>query len=152
MSESYSDDGNFMELWPNKFGKQPDIEDYKIGEDNYNFDAYHAKLDACVIKIDLDKVPLYKKKIKILYIEEIGYQRKGLNNKFYQDYNDGKIGYYVWSKKELQRYKKDYCDKAHEHVWANGEKSGIIDRPKLEFQRNIIDNFIDGECVATFWW
>ena len=75
--------------------------------------------------------------MKVLYTEEVGYQRKGLNGKFYDDYEEGKIGYYVWDKKELERYKQDYCDS---------------DEAKDNFQHNIIDKFVDGEYVARFSW
>ena len=43
------------------------------------------------------------------------------------------IGYFVWDKKELMRYKTDYAI-----------------NPK-EFQKNIFDNF-EENCVCTFDW
>jgi hypothetical protein len=152
LSEEYGEEGDFMEVWPNEFGKVPQVEDFKIGEDKYDWEAYDAAKGEHIVKINLEKVPLYDKVLKVIYIEEVGYQRKGLNNQFYRDYRDGKIGYYVWSNKELQRYKKDYCDRPYEYVYANGEKSGQIIHPKIDFQRNIIDNFKEGECVVTFSW
>lgn len=94
-------------------------------------------------------VPTKKVKIKVLFWKEIGYQRKGLNGKFYKDYEDGRIGYYVWSKKELERYRKDYCDRKHKAEWC-GDKITID--PKRSFKENIIDNFTEGEDVVTFSW
>ena len=94
-------------------------------------------------------VPKKKVKIKVLFRKEVGYQRKGLNGKFYKDYDEGKIGYYVWSKKELERYKKDYCDRKHKADWC-GDKITID--PKRSFKENIIDNFTEGEDVVTFSW
>ena len=143
--ESYGKDGCFMTVAP----KDKEYPEYHEGD---NWDEYQKKLNEVQIKIDLTKVPLKEKEIKVLYREEVGYQRKGLNSQFYKDYQDGKIGYYVWNKKELQRYKKDYCDKAYEYIYPSGEKSGQIIHPKLDFQRNIIDTFIEGECVTTFSW
>lgn len=97
------------------------------------------------IEIDLDEVPTYFKDIQIVPYEEVGYQRKGLNSKFYEDYDNGKIGYFVWSKKELERYKEEYCD----------EKSPYGDdyeSPKTNFQHNIIDKFTEGEDCVIFDW
>lgn len=124
--ESYGPDGCFMIL------KNP--------EDNKEF------------TIDLEKVPNKKVKIKVIFYEEVGYQRKGLNSKFYGDYEEGKIGYYVWDLKELKRYKKDYCDRQHRHIYPNGTKSDYIDTPKKNFQYNIIDKFVQDECVVCFSW
>lgn len=104
------------------------------------------------IEIDLEKVPKKNKTIKVLFYNEVGYQRKGLNGKFYDDYEEGKIGYFVWNLKELKRYKKDYCDRQHRYIYPNGEKSNDIVTPKKDFQHNIIDTFVEGECVVTFSW
>ena len=151
ISESYGPDGAFMEVWPNEFGEEPQIEDFKTGEDEYDFTAWEAARNAHIIKIDLDKVPMYEKKVKVLYYEEVGYQRKGLNSKFYSDYRAGEIGYFVWKKAELIRYKRDYCDNKKEYIYPNGESSGSYLYPKRDFQRNIIDNF-GKHCCATFSW
>lgn len=102
--------------------------------------------------IDLEKVPTKKVKIKVIFYEEVGYQRKGLNSQFYDDYNDGKIGYFVWDLKELKRYKKDYCDRQHRYIYPNGEKSDFIVTPKKDFQQHIIDKFVQDECVVCFSW
>lgn len=128
--EEYSDRGNFMQIYPK-------------GEEQTNKNT---------IEIDLDKVPTYDKTIKVLYYDEVGYQRKGLNDKFYEDYRNGKIGYYVWSKAELERYKQDYCNKPYEYTYPNGEKSGNMCYPKEDFQKNILNKFIEGEDVVAFSW
>lgn len=126
LREEYSKDGCFMTL------KNP--------EDEKNF------------TIDLKKIPTKKVKIKVIFYEEVGYQRKGLNSQFYDDYDDGKIGYFVWDLKELKRYKKDYCDRQHRYIYASGEKSDFIVTPKKDFQENIIDKFVQNECVVCFSW
>lgn len=124
--ESYGEDGCFMTL------KNP--------EDKKEF------------IIDLEKIPTKKVKTKVIFYEEVGYQRKGLNSQFYDDYNNGKIGYFVWDLKELKRYKKDYCDRQHRYIYPNGEKSDFIETPKKDFQQNIIDKFVQNECVVCFSW
>lgn len=65
---------------------------------------------------------------------------------------DNKIGYFVWTKQELERYKKEYCDEPYEYIYPNGEKSGDIINEKEMFQHNIIDKFIEGECCVCFSW
>lgn len=80
----------------------------------------------------LKDVPLTTVPTKVLYRTEIGYQRKGLNAKFYQDYTDDK--YYVCTLAELERYKKEYAEDPD------------------EFQENIIDPFVEGQCIVTFSW
>lgn len=99
-----------------------------------------------VIEIPEASVPLYDKKVFIIGEEEIGYQRKGFNDKFYEDYRAGKIGYYVWSKKELERYKEDYCEDIV--TYPNGDTFDY----KKYFQEHIIDKFVEGECYACFDW
>lgn len=96
-------------------------------------ECYHKDDNSNVLKINFNDVKEKKVKIKVLYKEEVGYQRKGLNIQFYNDYEAGKIGYYVWNKKELMRYKTDYANNPD------------------EFQENIIDNF-SKNCVCTFDW
>ena len=144
--ESYGEDGCFMTVAPK------DKEWPEWDSENESYDGYKKRLEEVAIKIDLEKVPLKEKEVKVIYKEEVGYQRKGLNSKFYQDYRDGKIGYFVWDLKELKRYKKDYCDAPYFYEYANGEKAKEKTYPKQNFQNNIINHFIDGECCVTFSW
>lgn len=90
-----------------------------------------------IINISLDDIPITTAEIPVIGRSEIGYQRKGLNGKFYQDYDCGIIGYLVWTKKELLEYKRNYCTTLED---------------KEEFQRNIIDNFIPKQSCVTFDW
>ena len=144
---SYTENGSFMEVSP--IDKEvPEWDDKKYKDWN----EYESERGKVVIKIDLDKVPKYEKTIKVLYFEEIGCQRKGLNVKFYADYRAGKIGYFVWTKAELEKYKEEYCDEPYDCEYPNGEKSGQIIYPKSNFQKNIIDTFTEGEDCVIFDW
>ena len=89
------------------------------------------------IRINMDQVPTKKVARKVVYYKECGYQRKGLNHRFYEDSDSGKIGYLVWTLKELRRFKRDYCSTRAD---------------KADFQHNIIDNFVPGECCVAFDW
>ena len=132
--ESYGEEGCFLFLNP------------KGEEDNGDYEGIGK------IKIDLEKVPTKEKVIKVLPREEVGYQRKGLNSKFYDDYKNGKIGYFVWTKAELERYKDEYCDEPYEYIYPNGTKSGEMVYPKDNFQKNIINKFTEGEDCVIFDW
>jgi hypothetical protein len=147
-STSYEKDGTFMRVSP----KGVELPKWNNGEGWKDYDEFDKAYNEHIITINLDKVPLYKKDIKVLYREKIGYQRKGLNDKFYSDYQEGKIGYFVWSLDELKRYKDEYCDDPYEYKYSNGDSSGKIICPKDDFQKNIIDNFIQGECCVIFSW
>lgn len=108
--------------------------------------------NAVKIRLNEEDIPRFEKEVNVLYGEEVGYQRKGLNGNFYDDSDDGKIGYFVFTKAELERYKDEYCDEPHEYVYSNGEKTGIMMYPKDDFQKNIIDPFVEGEMFVTFDW
>ena len=134
LSSECGPEGCYMEVWPISAGPISKFSDYKIGVNEYDDEAYDSLMNANKIKINLDEVPILKRDCQVLYKKEVGYQRKGLNGKFYNDYDDGKIGYFVWTKAELERYKEDYCE----------------DDMKEHFQKYVIDNFVEGECCVTF--
>ena len=113
-SEEYSDKGAFLYL---RYTRDP--------------------LSENIIKINLDEVPTYTKMDKIVGYNEVGYQRKGLNSKFYEDYRKGINKYFVFDKYTLERYKRDYCD---------------TEEKKADFQCNIIDVFQEGKDVVSFDW
>ena len=133
-SQEYSANGNFLQIYPKDKEEQ-------LNEIHKNLttrgEELRKLLDEIIVTINLKDVPLVKVKTNCIYYKEVGYQRKGLNNQFYKDYEDGKIGYYVWTLAELERYKKDYCD---------------TEEAKQNFQTNIIDNFKEGKCVVEFSW
>lgn len=83
-----------------------------------------------------DDIPTYKQTDKGIYTKETcGYQRRGLNQEFYKSF---KIDdYFVYKLSELEMIRDKYTD----------------DKESAEnFQRNIIDNFTEGEDVVTFDW
>lgn len=142
-----------------KFGEKQgiDINDYNFVGTDYTDEGpvfmMRLKNDRQILKtFNYNDVPVNPKTIKVLPIKEVGYQRKGLNDKFYEDYENGIIGYFVWTKAELERYLDLYCDEPHEYIYPNGEPAGFIIKPKEDFKKNIIDNFVEGEDCVTFDW
>ena len=81
-------------------------------------------------------VGIYKKQEPVVYYETIGYQRKGMNRRFYKDFESGKLNYFVLDKVTLEMYRDTYVE----------------DDMKEHFQENIINSFVEGETVVTFSW
>ena len=144
--EAYTEEGNFMFVYPK------DAEIPELTDDNY--DEWKKKYDEVVVRINLDEVPTYEKKVKILYYEEVGYQRKGLNAKFYEDCENGRFDGdgVVWTRAELERVMDEYCGKPYIYFYPNGRSSGITVYPKEDFKKNILDVFIEGEHCVKFSW
>ena len=135
-----------------KYGfKGPLLEKNAQGELTY-WPLYKFLNDIVMVKLNTKNIPTFDKEEDVLYGTEVSYQRKGFNNKFYDDYDKGRIGYFVFTKAELERYKDEYCDEPYEYVYPNGEKSGEMIYPKDNFQKNIIDHFVEGEMFVTFDW
>jgi hypothetical protein len=111
----YSTDRRNMKLYAVYEPKQGEIGDRKV--------------------VDVNDIPQKTITVKGIYFEEVGYQRKGLNLKFYKDYENGIIGQFVTTLSELERYKKEYC---------------TTQEDKDKFQRNIIDKFVEGETIVDF--
>lgn len=114
-------------------GKGETEDDEKYG---YVLGANKEGIEPKQLIICADDIPQYETELPVVYYTEVGYQRKGLNGQFYQDYEDGKIGYFVWTKAELERYLDDYVEP---------------DR-KEYFKANIVDVFEDGKDVCSFDW
>lgn len=82
--------------------------------------------------------PISYKKEKVIYSEEIGYQRKGMNRKFYEDFNNCKL--YL---------RKEDVLKASQYLDIDDKM-----RPTLrqDFKESFIDNFIEGESIFLASW
>ena len=89
------------------------------------------------VTIELDNVPLYYKDITILCYNQLAYQEIEFNDKFLENYEAEKkieSGIYLWTKKDLEQYKNEYC----------------IPDEKDRFQKYIIDKFTEGEDCVCF--
>lgn len=103
-----------------------------------NFSTYKYINSDNKVVINLDKVPKHSvRDFKVIGLSEIGRYNGGFNELFYVEFTSNKIGYFVWTKKELEEYKEKYIN--------------TFDDKKI-FQENIIDKFIEGECCVTFDW
>ena len=79
--------------------------------------------------------PTYEKEVEVYYwSDEIGYQRKGLNHKFYDDFTED--DYFVLTKEKMQYIYDNYVD----------------DDYKEHFKNELLDNFIEGKTYCVFDW
>lgn len=110
-----------------------DPDDYRILEEDEVMQFKNAGLSDKVFT----RMETFDKQVSVVYYgETIGYQRKGMNEQFYKDYDAGKLNYFVLDKATLEMYMETY----------------VVDGMKEHFQENIIDQFIEGETVAIFSW
>lgn len=147
-SSAYTEKGNFMYVYP----EDKELPEYEEGKD---YDEIEKLRNEIIIKIDLDKVPTFDKEVVVIYYDDsIGYQRKGLNGKFYEDMRAGTFAPdgIVWTRAELEHVLNEYCDEPYEYVYPNGKKSGDIINPKENFKRNILDVFVEGKDCVLFSW
>ncbi|MDO1446339.1 hypothetical protein Q0590_08760 [Rhodocytophaga aerolata] len=75
-------------------------------------------------------------KHQVIYLKEIGYQRKGMKRKFYEDFQNDKL--YL----DLSSVKKAY-------QYLEGDHITPLKELQRSFQQNFIDNFIEGKSI--FW-
>ncbi|MFI4963681.1 MAG: hypothetical protein ACHP6H_07500 [Legionellales bacterium] len=73
---------------------------------------------------------------KILYYNEVGYQRKGMRPEFYEDFENCK-----------DHFERDAVIKAFAYI-----DPGRPDWVRSNFQKNFIDNFIEGESIFCVSW
>jgi len=78
-------------------------------------------------------------KTEILYFAEKGYQRKGMNPKFYEDFENDKLYF------DLQTVLKAYQYLKADHV-------NSLEELQLNFKKNFIENFVEGESIFFASW
>ena len=77
--------------------------------------------------------------IKVLFHVDKGYQRKGMNTNFYEDFENGKL-----------YFDKNSVLKAYTYI--KPPTSDSKDELKNNFKENFIDNFIEGESIFFASW
>lgn len=108
-----------------EFVKKSDIEKWNTGE-------YGTSL---LITLPIKDMVKVRKRVNVIACDEIGYQRKGANARFYED--DMWDSPPVTTRKELLRHwRKYFCP---------------MDKCRGSFKTNIVDKFIEGECIVRYW-
>ena len=71
--------------------------------------------------------------VKLLYYKEMGFQRKGMNSKFYEDFQSD----YYFDFKTVQR--------AYDYL--QGDPINSLKQLRINFRKYFIDNFVPGMSV-----
>jgi hypothetical protein len=103
-------------------------------------------------EFDLIDPPTIKKTERFLQVEEVGYQRKGANKKFYAEG--------MWDSPCVLKMEtlKDHWEKYFSHQtpeseggWGSGVEYTLDDEEmKSRFKENIIDKFVEGETFVCY--
>lgn len=101
------------------------------GESTFEFQNFNDKQ---IVTIKASDIPLREKNDKVIYIQEIGYQRKGLNDLFYEKYT--KDDYFVFTKNRLKFIYDNFVEEEY----------------KKHFKEAILDKFEEGKTFVTFDW
>ena len=78
-------------------------------------------------------------KVEILYFTEKGYQRKGMNLKFYTDFENDKLYFDLPTVLMAYQYLKA------DHI-------NSLEELQLNFKKNFIENFVEGESIFFASW
>ena len=112
--------------------------DFDITSEDQKREAYD-KLDKIVIVdvIITSDFPKIVQTVTGVYYKggELAYQRKGLTQKYYEDYNEGKFDFFVTNKAVMQDIYDNY----------------VLEEYKDNF-KELLDSFVQGETVAIFSW
>ena len=112
--------------------------DFDITSEAQRKKAYD-KLDK-IVKIDVIITPDFPsivRPISGVYYEypELAYQRKGLTQKYYEDYKEGKFDFFVTNKAVMQDIYDNY----------------LLEEYKDNF-KELLDSFVQGKTIAIFSW
>lgn len=112
--------------------------DFDITSESQRRKAY-GKLDK-IVKFDVIITPDFPSIVRLIsgvYYEypELAYQRKGLTQKYYEDYKAGKFDFFVTNKAVMQDIYDNY----------------VLEEYKDNF-KELLDSFVQGETVAVFSW
>lgn len=112
--------------------------DFDITSEDQRREAYD-KLDK-IVKFDVIITPNFPRitlTVTGVYYEdgELAYQRKGLTQKYYEDYDAGKFDFFVTNKAVMQDIYDNY----------------VLEEYKDNF-KELLDSFVQGETVAIFNW
>jgi len=78
-------------------------------------------------------------KSEVIFFLQKGYQRKGMSGKFYSDFQNDGIYY------DLQSVARAYHYLEGDHISSKQEL-------QINFQKNFIDNFVEGKSIFLISW
>ena len=111
-----------------------------IDQDKHSHVVYNVEQEP--VDIDMYYFPRKSVTETVIYYTEVGYQRRGVNKRFYDDCRLGIVKSMIWTKAELEDFMEKYCDDTEYY-------DGPITN-RENFKKNIVDNFEEGKCAVTF--
>ncbi len=136
-----------------KFGYRPRYKYFASGTMKTYYTLNYARDFADKwVNVSVIDPPTYKVIEKCIAFEEVGYQRKGANKKFYEDgmWDSPCI---IDSKTLNEHWEKYFSRQTPESKggWGSGVEYNKEDTEMREdFKRNIIDKFIEGETFVIY--
>lgn len=108
-----------------------------------------------ILEVLEENIPTKLVKVKILPYKEVGYQRKGANQKFYEDgiWGDEEKSI-ILTREDLNHYYKEYFSKNVDSKggWGSFTEYEFSDEEMSKrFKKNIMSKFIEGETAVVFW-
>ena len=97
--------------------------------------AYLEQNSRFIVEMDFEEFG----KSEVIYFEKKGYQRKGMNRRFYSDFRND--GFYF----DLPSIKKAY-------QYLDGDHINSLVELQENFQKNFIDNIIEGKSIFFVSW
>jgi hypothetical protein len=77
--------------------------------------------------------------VNVIYFKELGFQRKGMNSKFYKDFENGKPYLDIETVKIACKY-------------LQADHISSLEELQQNFQKNFIDSFVEGESIFYASW
>jgi len=109
--------------------------DYITVDELSVFQGYVERHNKLIIEKDFDEFD----KENVIFFESKGHQRKGMSSKFYSDFENDKLYF------DLQSVIKAYQYLEADHI------STLVELQD-NFQKNFIDNFVEGESIFHISW
>lgn len=151
-SEEYK---KFLEFLPllKKYGYRPLYKFFATGSQKTYYTLNSAtRFVERKVKIKLTNPSTYDKVEKCVICDEVGYQRKGANTKFYEEGMWG--GPMVVDSKTLnEHWNKYFSEQTPDSVggWGSETEYNLEnDEMRNRFKENIIDKFVEGETFVVY--
>lgn len=136
-----------------KYGYENDFTFYASGNDTNYFNLNKVKnFVEKLVRVKIINPSTLPKDEMCIAVEEVGYQRKGANKKFYSDGMwDSPCVLTLETLKEHHEKYFSYPTPDDKGGWGSGVEYDMeADEMKKYFQENIIDNFVEGETFVIY--
>lgn len=143
----------YYPLLNGKYGYENDFKFYASGNETNYFNLNKVRdFVENLVRVKIINPTTVPKEEKCIAVEEVGYQRKGANKKFYSDGMwDSPCVLTLETLKEHHEKYFSYPTPDDKGGWGSGVEYDMeADEMKKYFQENIIDNFVEGETFVIY--